>query len=82
MTPYITGLLIGFFIGGTLGIAIYAMLYAAREDRTFGNSDGPPVYVSRGGVHFVKPRELFESKAGQRLVKDAAGLKVKNGRER
>lgn len=82
MTPYITGLLTGFFIGGTLGIAIYAMLYAARENSAFDNGDGPPVYVSPKGYHYIKPREFFESKAGQRLVKDAANMKMKAGRER
>lgn len=79
---YLIGLAIGLIIGGSIGITVYALIYAARENSAFDNGDGPPVYVSPKGYHYIKPREFFESKAGQRLVKDAARLRAKAGRER
>ena len=79
---YLIGLAIGLVIGGSIGITVFALIYAARENSAFDNGDGPPVYVSPKGYHYIKPREFFESKAGQRLVKDAANMKMKAGRER
>lgn len=79
---YLIGIAIGLVIGGSIGITVYALIYAARENSALDNGDGPPVYVSPKGYHYIKPREFFESKAGKRLVKDAANMKMKAGRER
>lgn len=37
----------------------------------------PKVYVSEAGVHYIKPKEFFQSEKGKELIRVAASLKVK-----
>jgi hypothetical protein len=39
--------------------------------------ESPKVYVSKSGVHYIKPEEFFKSTKGKELIKVAAKLKVK-----
>ena len=45
---------------------------ASGDDGT----DGPPVYVHPKGFHYIKPSELFKSRAFKKLLEGAKRLKV------
>lgn len=36
----------------------------------------PPIYVSKGGVHYIKPKEFFQSRKGQSMIKQASKLTI------
>jgi len=39
--------------------------------------ESPKVYVSKSGVHYIKPKDFFQSAKGKKLIKDAAGITFK-----
>lgn len=63
---------LGLSIAFAAGYVCRALMESVRATGGEKQSEHPPVYVHPKGYHFVKPSELLQSRAGKRLLEQAA----------